>query len=491
MDFEKLTIPEIHKQFHEGKTSAVELVERAFEVIDKKEKDLGSFISLDREEALKAAEKVDKKIARGEELGILEGIPFALKGNIVMKDKIATCGSQILENFVSPYDATVVKKLKEAGAIVVGMSNMDEFAMGSSTETSFYKKTRNPHDQTRVPGGSSGGSAVAVASGEVVFALGSDTAGSVRQPAAFCGVVGLKPTYGAVSRYGLVAMASSLDQIGPITKNVTDCVLVQRIIQGPDARDSTCVKDKRNSSRYDLESIQNLGVKDLKIGVPQEYFEKGLDKKVKEKVEAVIKLLEKKGAKTEKVSLPHTDYAIATYYILSPAEVSSNLARYDGIRYGYSATVDPDKKTDDLLSVYLESRKEGFGNEAKRRIMVGTYVLSSGYYDAYYLKAQKVRSLIRKDFEGVFKKIDFLITPTTPTLAFKLGEKLDDPLQMYMSDVMTVPSSLAGVPALSLPCGIIEEDGKKLPVGLQLIGSYFEEAKLFQVACAIEKLVNK
>jgi len=491
MDFEKLTIPEIHKQFHAGKTSAVELVERAFEIIGKKEKDLGAFISLDREEALKAAEKVDKKIAQGEELGILEGVPFALKANIVMKDKIATCGSRILENFVSPYDATVVKKLKEAGAIVIGRTNMDEFAMGSSTETSFYKKTRNPRDRTRVPGGSSGGSATAVASGGIIFALGSDTAGSVRQPAAFCGVVGLKPTYGAISRYGLVAMASSLDQIGPITRNITDCVLVQRVIQGSDDHDSTCVRDKKNNSDYDLESIQDLGAKGLKIGIPKEYFGKGLDKKIKEKVEAVIKLLEKEGAGIEEVSLPHTDYAIASYYILSPAEVSSNLARYDGIRYGYSAMVDPDKRTDDLLSVYLESRKEGFGNEAKRRIMVGTYVLSSGYYDAYYLKAQKVRSLIRKDFENVFKKVDLLITPTTPTLAFKLGEKLDDPLQMYMSDVMTVPSSLAGVPALSLPCGIIEKDGKKLPVGLQLIGSYFEEAKLFQVACAIEKLVNK
>ncbi|MFC1686690.1 Asp-tRNA(Asn)/Glu-tRNA(Gln) amidotransferase subunit GatA [Patescibacteria group bacterium] len=490
MDFEKLTIPEIHQQFHAGKTSAVELVERAFEVIERKEKDLAAFISFDKEEALKAAQEVDQKIAKGEELGILEGIPFALKGNIVMKDKVVTCGSRILENFVSPYDATVVKKLKEAGAIVVGMTNMDEFAMGSSTENSFYKKTRNPHDHTRVPGGSSGGSTTAVAGGEVVFALGSDTAGSVRQPAAFCGVVGLKPTYGAVSRYGLVAMASSLDQIGPVTRNITDCVLVQRAIQGSDVHDSTCVTDKRNNPDYDLESIQNLGVKDLKIGIPEEYFGKGLDKKVKEKVETVIKFLEKEGAKIEKVSLPHTDYAIATYYILSPAEVSSNLSRYDGIRYGYSAITDPDKTTNDLSSVYLESRKEGFGNEAKRRILVGTFALSSGYYDAYYLKAQKTRTLIRKDFEDVFKKVDLLITPTTPTPAFKLGAKLDDPLEMYMSDVMTVPASLAGVPAISLPCGEIEEGGKKLPIGVQLIGNYFEEAKIFQAAYRIEKILH-
>ena len=491
-DFEQLTIPEIHRQFHHKKTSAVELVERSLEVISKREKEIAAFISLDSDAALKAAEKVDQKIAQGEELGILEGIPFALKDNIVMKDKPVTCGSRILENFIAPYDATVVKKLKAAGAIIIGRTNLDEFAMGSSTENSFFQKTRNSHDLTRVPGGSSGGSAAAVASGEVIFALGTDTAGSVRQPAAFCGVVGLKPTYGAVSRYGLVAMASSLDQIGPITKNVTDAVLVQSVIQGPDESDATCVKKAQNNSQYDLESIWNLGVKGLKIGIPKEYFNAGLDAKIKTKIETVIKKLEQAGAQIIKVSLPHTEYALATYYILSPAEVSSNLARYDGIRYGYSAMTDLDQKTPDLLSVYFKSRKVGLGNEAKRRILLGTYVLSSGYYDAYYLKAQKVRTLIKQDFEKVFScGIDLLLTPTTPTLPFKLGEKLEDPLKMYLSDILTVPASLAGVPAISLPCGLIKVGQKNLPVGLQLTANYFKEALLFQVAIAIEKMALK
>ncbi len=488
MNFEKLTITEAHKKLREKQISAVELVQHAFKVIEKKEKDLGAFISLDKEAALKAAKEADQKIGKGEKLGILEGIPFALKDNIVMKDKIVTCGSKILENFNSPYDATVVKKLKAAGAIIIGRTNMDEFAMGSSTETSFYKQTKNPHDLTRVPGGSSGGSAAAVASGEVVFSLGSDTAGSIRQPAAFCGVVGLKPTYGAVSRYGLVAMASSLDQIGPFTKNVTDAVLVQQVIQGADENDSTCVpdKDKRNQPKYDLKSIQKAGVKNLKIGVPKEYFIKGLDKRIKAKVDSAIKLLEKQGAKIEKVSLPHTEYAIATYYILSPAEVSSNLSRYDGVRYGYSVMNDPDQKTDDLMDVYFKSRKVGFGDEVKRRILIGTYVLSSGYYDAYYLKAQKVRTLIRQDFEKVFKKVDLLITPTTPTLPFKFKEKLDDPLAMYLSDVLTVPVNLAGLPAISLPFGTVKEDGKELPVGVQLIGNHFQESTIFQAGYVLE-----
>jgi len=488
MEFTKLTIPEIHKEFHTKKTTALELVQRAIEVIEKKEKNLGAFISLDIEAALKAAEKVDERIEKGEELGILEGIPFALKDNIMMKDKNVTCGSKILEDFVAPYDATVVERLKKAGAIVIGRTNMDEFAMGSSTETSFFKKTRNPHDFNRVPGGSSGGSAVAVASGEVVFGLGSDTAGSVRQPAAFCGVVGLKPTYGTVSRYGLVAMASSLDQIGPLARNIIDTVLVQSVIQGADERDATCVSDERNNPVYDLESIQNLGVKDLKIGIPKEYFTKGLDKRIAEKIGEAVELLKKQGAQVILVSLPHTEYAIATYYILCPAEVSANLERYDGIRYGYSAAVDSDEETKNLFDVYFKSREKGFGNEVKRRILLGTYVLSEGYYNAYYLKAQKVRTLIAEDFKKVFRQVDILVTPTTPTLPFKLGEKLDDPLQMYLSDVCTVPASLAGVPALSLPCGIVYENGKKLPVGIQLIADYFKESLLFQVGYAIEKL---
>jgi len=403
--------------------------------------------------------------------------PFsgAIKDNLVTTNLPTTCSSKMLEKFISPYEATVVQKLHEAKLNWIGKTNLDEFAMGSSTENSAFGVTKNPWDLTRVPGGSSGGSAAAVAAGMVDWALGSDTGGSIRQPAAFCGVVGLKPTYGRVSRYGLIAMASSLDQIGPITRDVKDAAQILQIIAGRDEMDATSVDEPVP----DYGEALTGKIKGLKIGIPREYFGKGLDPEVKKKVEEAIKILEKQGAKIVPISLPHTPHAISVYYIIQSAEVSTNLSRYDGIKYGYS-----DNRGDNLLSVYLNSRSQGFGAEVKRRIILGTYALSAGYRDAYYKKATKVRKLIRQDFDEAFKKVDIIATPTTPTTAFKIGEKADNPLEMYLSDVFACSANLSGNPAISVPCGF---DKNKLPVGLQLIADHFEERKLLNAAYAYEQ----
>ncbi len=470
MDLNELTIKQAHDGLTEKKFSSADLTSACLAKIKKLNKKINAFITIDENGALAQAKAVDKKIAKGEEIGILEGVPVAIKDNILVKDIRCTAGSKILEKYIAPYDATVVKKLKKAGAVILGKTNMDEFAMGASTETSYFGPTKNPGDLTRVPGGSSGGSAAAVASNMCIYALGSDTGGSVRQPASFCGIVGLKPTYGSVSRYGLIAMASSLDQIGPITKNVDDAQSVFDAICGRDEMDSTTVD---NSKLKIKNSKSQFKVQNLKIGIPKEYFASGLDREVEKCVRGAAERLEKMGVKIEEVSLPHTEYALAVYYLIMPAEVSANLARYDGIRYGYRT-----KKAETLLETYLKTRAEGFGDEVKRRIMLGTYALSAGYYDAYYLQAQKMRTLIRRDFDEVLKGVDCLITPTAPTVAFKLEEKIDDPLTMYLSDIYTVSANVAGVPAISVPCGFAHQ----MPVGLQIMGRWFEEAKILEVA---------
>jgi len=402
------------------------------------------------------------------------GIVVAVKDNILVQGKRVSAASKILEPYTASYDATVITKLKEAGAIIIGRTNMDEFAMGSSTENSAYGPTKNPHDLSRVPGGSSGGSAAAVAAGMCDVALGSDTGGSIRQPAAFCGVVGLKPTYGAVSRHGLIAMASSLDVIGPITKTVADAKKVFDVIKGRDPFDSTTVESESGIMNYELRKKENI-----RIGVPREYFKEGLDPEVEASVKKAIFILHNSGFIIQDISLPHTDYALACYYIIMPAEVSANLARFDGIRYGLS------KKSDDLLEVYTKTRGEGFGKEVQRRILLGTYVLSAGYYDAYYAKAQKVRALIKRDFQKAFEKVDVIVSPTTPAPAFKFGEKSNDPVEMYLSDIYTVSANLAGVPALSVPCGTTK-DG--LPIGIQFMGKWFGEETLFEVGKKWEQL---
>jgi aspartyl-tRNA(Asn)/glutamyl-tRNA(Gln) amidotransferase subunit A len=464
MKLNELTIKEAHEGLVAKKFTSVELTEVCLAEIKKLNKKLNVFITVTEQEALEQAEVVDKKIAHGGKIGILEGVPMALKDNILVKDIRATSGSKILENYVASYDATVAKKLKAAGAVILGKTNMDEFAMGASTETSYFGPTKNPHDPTRVPGGSSGGSAAAVAANMCIYALGSDTGGSVRQPASFCGVTGLKPTYGAVSRYGLMAMASSLDQIGPITKSAEDAQIVFDIIRGKDGMDSTTVENKNKKGKIDI--------KKLKIGIPKEYFVAGMDSAVEKVVREAIEKLKKAGAKIVEVSLPHAKYALAVYYLIVPAEVSANMARYDGVRYGYQT-----KKSKTLLETYLKTRAEGFGDEVKRRIMLGTYTLSAGYYDAYYLQAQKMRTLIRQDFEKVFKEVDCLVMPTSPTTAFKIGEKINDPLMMYLSDVFTVSANVAGLPAISVPCGEV----KKLPVGLQIMGKWFDEETILEL----------
>ena len=407
--------------------------------------------------------------------GKLAGIPVLIKDNICVKDEETTCASRILKGFVPPYDATVVKKLKNEGAILMGKANMDEFAFGSSCETSCYGPTRNPWDLARIPGGSSGGSAAAVAADETILALGSDTGGSIRQPASLCGVVGLKPTYGRVSRYGLIAFASSLDQIGPITKDVEDAAILLNVIAGHDEMDSTSV----DIPVPDYTKSLTKDIKGLRIGVPKEYFIKGLEKEVEDSVKEAIKILKGLGAKILDISLPHTGYAVSTYYIIAPAEASSNLARFDGVQYGLRAD-----GAKDLIDMYVKTRSEGFGNEAKRRILLGTYCLSSGYYDAYYLKAQKVRTKIKEDFDNAFKSCDVIITPTSPTPAFKIGEKANDPLSMYLSDIYTIPANLAGIPAMSIPCGFSKDN---LPIGLQILAKPFDEEAIFTAAYAFEQ----
>jgi len=474
MDLSSLSIGEIHKLLIQKEISAQELLGEYLEIIKKENPKINAFLEIFEEEGIKQAQEVDKKIEKGDKISILEGIPVAIKDNILLANKRCTAGSKILENYIAPYDATVVKKLKEKGAIIIGKTNLDEFAIGSSGEFSAYGVTRNPKNLEYVPGGSSSGSAAAVAADMVPIALGSDTGGSIRQPASFCGIIGFKPTYGSVSRFGLIAMSSSLDQIGPLGKNVEDIKIVYEVIRGKDEMDSTTVSFSQKPVKERLEEI--------KIGIPKEYFTKGIDQRVKEIIKDRIKDFELSGASIEEVSLPHTDYALATYYIIMTAEVSSNLARYDGIKYGKSLA-ESDRITN-LLDVYFETRKEFLGEEVKRRIMLGTYCLSVGYYEAYYLQAQKVRTLIKKDFEKAFKKVDILLTPTSPTPPFKLGERLENPLTMYMADVLTVSANLAGLPAISLPAGEID----KLPVGLQLIGPAFSENFLLSVAQLAQKI---
>lgn len=466
-----MTIKEVSEGLKAKNFSAKEITESYLARIKKEDENIHAYLSVMTKEALKQAEDIDEKIADGLSLGELGGAPCAIKDNILIEGEKCTGGSKILANYVAPYDATVIRKLKSAGAIFLGKANMDEFAMGSSTENSAFGVTKNPRDLERVPGGSSGGSAAAVAADECVYALGSDTGGSIRQPASFCGVVGLKPTYGAVSRYGVMAMASSLDQIGPLTKNAADCRAVFNVIKGKDLRDAT-------SADFPSINIGKKEKKELRIGLPKEYFSRGIDPAVEKLVRGAIAKIEAQGAKIEEISLPHSEYALACYYILMASEVSANLARYDGIKYGVSAA----KEEGDLLSIYLKSRQQGLGDEVRRRIMLGTYSLSSGYYDAYYLRAQKVRTKITEDFKKAFAKVDLIMTPVSPTTAFKIGEKIEDPVTMYLSDIYTVPINMAGVPALAMPCGQIGD----LPVGLQIIGPHFSEELIFSTAQAIE-----
>ena len=457
------------------KISAVEITKDIIDNIEKREEQINAYITIAKEQALKQAEEVQKKIDEGCELPPLAGIPAAIKDNICTKDMLTTCGSKMLYNFVPPYDATVVENLKKQDVVFLGKLNMDEFAMGSTTENSYFKKTANPWDITRVPGGSSGGSAAAVAAGEAVFALGSDTGGSIRQPASFCGVVGMKPTYGAVSRFGLVAFASSLDQIGPITKDVTDCALVLNAICGHDPMDSTSL----DMEYPDYSKALVNDVKGLRIGIPKEYMSDGLNDEIKEAILSASKIYEKLGATIEEFSFKMSEYAIPAYYLISSAEASSNLARYDGIKYGYRA-----QKFSDLIDLYKQTRSEGFGTEVKRRIMLGTYALSSGYYDAYYKKALQARTLIWQEYNKAFEKYDVILCPTAPTVAYKIGEKTDNPLEMYLGDIYTVSVNIAGLPAISLPCGFNSEN---LPIGMQLIGKAFDECTLIRAGYTFEK----
>ncbi|XOA42929.1 MAG: Asp-tRNA(Asn)/Glu-tRNA(Gln) amidotransferase subunit GatA [Candidatus Nealsonbacteria bacterium] len=476
MELINLTIKKVHQGLLKKEFSAVELTKEYLEKIKKEDKKIHSFLTVSEDSALSEAKKVDEMISKEKEISFLAGSPVAIKDNILVEGIKCTAGSKILENYIAPYDATCIKELKEQGAVILAKTNLDEFAMGSSTENSAFGPTKNPIDLTRVPGGSSGGSAAAVAANFCLFALGSDTGGSIRQPASFCGLVGLKPTYGSVSRYGLIAFASSLDQIGPITKTVQDCKIVFDVIKGKDPLDSTSVESKISNIQYPISN--------LVIGVPKEYFVEGTDPEVIKLIKKAIKKYEKEGAKIEEVSLPHTEYALPCYYIIAPSEASANLARYDGIKYGYSISNNPTiKQSNNLLNVYLKSRGEGFGNEVRRRIMLGTYALSSGYYEAYYVRAQKVRTLIKKDFDKAFEKVDVIFTPTSPTPAFKLGERAKDPLQMYLSDIFTASVNLAGLPAISVSCGRVQN----LPVGLQIIGKPFEEEKIMNIAEVLEK----
>ncbi|KZS45387.1 aspartyl/glutamyl-tRNA amidotransferase subunit A [Paenibacillus glucanolyticus] len=468
----KLT--EIHNKLQNKELSVTDLVDQAFNRISETEDRVKAFITLDEEGARSSAKVLDDKLAAGDTRGLLFGLPVGIKDNIVTEGLRTTCASQFLSNFTPVYDATVVGKLRAADTVTIGKLNMDEFAMGGSNENSSFYPVRNPWNLDRVPGGSSGGSAAAVAAGEAYFALGSDTGGSIRQPASYCGVVGLKPTYGLVSRFGLVAFASSLDQIGPLTKNVEDSAYVLQAIAGYDQMDSTSAK----VDVPDYLSALSGDIAGLRIAVPKEYLGEGVDAEVKETVLNALKALEALGATWDEVSLQHTDYAVATYYLLASSEASSNLARFDGVRYGVRSD-----NAGSLIDLYHESRSQGFGDEVKRRIMLGTYALSSGYYDAYYLKAQKARTLIKQDFDKVFEQYDVIIGPTAPTTAFKLGTQVDDPLTMYLNDILTIPVSLAGVPAVSVPCGFA--DG--LPVGMQIIGKAFDESTVLRVAHAYEQ----
>jgi len=477
MHLHDLTIKKFHQGLLNKEFSALEITQDFFNWIEKKDQEIGAYLSLNKDLAVRQAEEADLKIAKNEPVSLLAGVPLAVKDNLLIDGLPATAASKILKDYTASYDATVIKKLKSSGAVFLGKTNMDEFAMGSSTENSAFQQTKNPHDLTRVPGGSSGGSAAAVAAHLAVAALGSDTGGSVRQPAAFCGVAGLKPTYGAVSRFGLIAMASSLDQIGPFAKTVEDAAILFKEIAGRDAMDSTS-SPQADSYGEELFNPKLEDIRKLKVGIPKEYFAGGLEKEMGAKIDEVVKAIKSLGLEIKAISLPHTKYALSCYYIIMPAEVSSNLERFDGLRYGTR------QKADSLLELYKKNREAGFGEEAKRRIFLGTFVLSAGYYDAYYAKAQKVRRLIKLDFDEAFQDVDVILTPVTPTPAFKIGEKTADPLSMYLSDIFTIPANLAGLPAVAIP--IKAKAG--LPVGFQLIGKPWREADILGIGQYYEKL---
>jgi len=478
----KLSIAQASKDLQSKKITSVQLTQAVLKRIKEVEPKVDSYLKVLEVEALKSAEEADKRIASGKPLSKIDGIPIAIKDLLCTKGVETTASSNILKGFIPCYDATVVKKLKDAGAVILGKTNLDAFAHGSSTENSDFKTTKNPWDSSRVPGGSSGGSAAAVSADECLGAIGTDTGGSIRQPASLCSVVGLKPTYGRISRYGVISMASSLDVVGPMAKTTEDVALLLEVIAGKDGLDATTLDAPvPEYSKYLEEDIRGK-----KIGIPKEYFQKGMDGDVEKVIKEAIEKLKNLGAEIIEISLPHTDYALATYYILQFAEVSSNLSRYDGIRYGHSVL--RENKDLDLDEVYATSREEGFGDEAKRRIMLGTYVLSAGYYDAYYRKATKLRTLVKADFEEAFKKVDAIVTPVSPTPAFKIGEKSDDPIQMYLSDIYTVPINPAGVPAISTPAGMVKRDGKELPVGIQIIGPQLGEQIILNISHQFEKV---
>jgi len=478
MELPFLTIKEASELIKRKEISSVEITQSILDRIQDNDEKLNTYITVLADKALECAKKADEEISSGNYLGPLHGIPLGLKDIFVTKDITTTCGSKMLENFIPPYDATVTGKLLDSGAVILGKNNMDEFAMGSSTETSYFGPTKNPWDLERVPGGSSGGSASATAASLCLGSVGTDTGGSIRQPAALCGVVGMKPTYGRVSRFGMIAFASSLDQAGPLTKTVEDTALILNAISGADPKDSTCLDVPVPDYTQSLKDE----VKGLKIGIPKEYFVEGMDKDVEEASKKAISTLESLGAKLIEITLPHTEYAVLTYYIIAPSEASSNLARYDGVKYGFRA-----EGAESLRDMYFKTRAQGFGDEVKRRIMLGTYALSSGYYDAYYLKAQKVRTLIKNDFDEAFKKVDAIVAPTTPEVAFKIGEKTQDPIKMYLSDVLTIPCNIAGLPGISVPCGF-SSDG--LPIGIQVLGKPFDEETVIHVAHAYEQNTN-
>lgn len=474
MDLNRLSAVELKKLIADKKASVEEVTRAHLEHIEKVDNKLGAFLYTAKEEALKQARDLDEKLSSGKELGLLGGVPVAIKDNISVQGMQNTCASKILQNYIAPYDAKVIENIKNADGIILGKLNMDEFAMGSSNENSAYKLAINPWDISRVPGGSSGGAAVSVASGEAPLSLGTETGGSVRQPASLCGVVGLKPTYGRISRYGVVAFGSTLDQVGPMARTVEDCALITEVIAGEDHRDYTSSKEIVPNYKDSLKK----SLKGVKVGVPKEFFGEGLDPKVGAVVQNAIEEFKRQGAELVSISLPLSDYSLSVYYIMASAEASSNLARFDGVRYGKRA-----EEFKNSVDLYYASRSEGFGSEVKRRIMLGTYVLSAGYYDAYYKKALKVRNLIKQDFDRVFKEVDVIVSPTSPTTAFKIGERTSDVLSMYMSDIYTVPVNIAGIPAISVPCGKVEG----LPVGLQLMGNYFREDMLFNMGYNYEQ----
>jgi aspartyl-tRNA(Asn)/glutamyl-tRNA(Gln) amidotransferase subunit A len=475
MELHQLTIHQLHDLLVKKKVSSREATEAFYRRIREVEGKIKAYLLLTEEEAFRQADQVDRKIAQGEEIGDIAGIPLGLKDILCTKGIQTTCASKILQGYIPFYDGTVIKKLKEKGTVFLGKLNMDEFAMGSSTENSGFQITHNPWDLERIPGGSSGGSAAAVAADECTAALGTDTGGSIRQPAACCGVVGLKPTYGRVSRYGLIAFASSLDQIGPITKDVEDCAHLLNAISGYDPCDSTSV----NAEVPDYKQSLKRDIKGIRIGIPDEYFVEGMDPEVEKSVKEAVNSFKKWGAEIQRISLPHTEYAVAIYYIIATAEASSNLARYDGVKYGLRS-----REYRDLMEMYTQTRTKGFGKEVKRRIILGTYVLSAGYYEAYYRKASQVRTLMIEDFDEAFRKVDVIVSPTAPTPAFRIGEKTENPLQMYLSDIHTIPVNLAGIPAISIPCGFTHEG---LPIGLQIMGKPFDEGMLLRVAYTFEQ----